>query len=457
MNKMFTILSVFIFSFCSSLSQTISPGYLLNESLGGLRLQSFNNDYNFPELVLGITDLNIPGNAESLQFYTNWSDLELNVLTLEYDSGNDILHVFINSPSGSNFVPDKPLEEYHLYYLNFSESLPGKGKHFSAEDMDFLHIIINNNDINCLVLLSNIVLTDSQGNLIALNLDFSESNEWSVSDIDLSGDFKLVANLKLNGEFETSNLSNVTIDFGHRIVNQPPDCSQAYPSSMMLWPPNHQLVNIKILGITDPDSDPVNITIDGIYQDEPVNEKGDGNTEPDGFGLGTSIAMVRSERSGKENGRVYHIYFTATDLIGNNCSSEVKVGVPKSMGLNGYPKDDGPLYNSTIAFLNEGNLLLDNDDFNKITISNGELLSEVFPNPVTSDASIVLKGNYNQFVNVDVLDLMGNRLFNIFNGIVNAEEQLNLKIKFSDIKEGIYFIRAAGEGTTSIKKITIIK
>ena len=120
MIRVFTIIALIFLFTCASYSQTISPGNMLNESLGSLKLQSFNNDIDLPEIVLGIPDLDIPGNSESLQFYTNWSDLELNTLTLEYDSQNDVLHAFINSPGGSNFIPDKPMEEYHLYFFNYS-------------------------------------------------------------------------------------------------------------------------------------------------------------------------------------------------------------------------------------------------------------------------------------------------------------------------------------------------
>ncbi len=100
--------------------------------------------------------------------------------------------------------------------------------------------------------------------------------------------------------------------------------------------------------MTDPDGDPVTITVDAIYQDEPVNGLGDGDTAPDGAGVGTSTAQVRAERAGSGNGRVYHIDFTADDGNGGQCSGAVLVGVPKSQGKNGAPVDDGALFDSTI-------------------------------------------------------------------------------------------------------------
>ncbi len=129
--------------------------------------------------------------------------------------------------------------------------------------------------------------------------------------------------------------------------NQPPVCTGATPSIATLWSPNHQYVPIDVLGVTDPDGDPVTITVDGISQDEPVNGLGDGDTAPDGAGVGTSTAQVRAERAGGGNGRVYHIDFTADDGNGGQCNGNVLVGVPKSQGKNGAPVDGGALFDST--------------------------------------------------------------------------------------------------------------
>ncbi|MBI1878164.1 MAG: hypothetical protein HYR94_08050 [Chloroflexi bacterium] len=134
------------------------------------------------------------------------------------------------------------------------------------------------------------------------------------------------------------------------VLNQPPDCSAAAPSINTIWPPNHQFVPVNVLGVTDPEGDPVAITIDAIRQDEPVDTQGDGQFVPDGQGVGTATTEVRAERVGTKkepgNGRVYHIGFTADDGHGGSCSSEVLVGVPHDQGS--VPVDDGALYDSTV-------------------------------------------------------------------------------------------------------------
>jgi len=130
--------------------------------------------------------------------------------------------------------------------------------------------------------------------------------------------------------------------------NRQPSCTQAVPSVATLWPPNHQLESVGVLGVTDPAGDRVSISITGITQDEPVNGLGDGDTSPDGFGIGASLALLRAERSGTRNGRVYVVSFSASNSTGGTCTGKVAVGVPHDQGQGSVPIDDGQIFNSTM-------------------------------------------------------------------------------------------------------------
>ncbi len=90
-------------------------------------------------------------------------------------------------------------------------------------------------------------------------------------------------------------------------ANAAPDCLNTVPSQDILWPANHKLKGVEILGVSDPDGDNVNIIVQCIQQDEPLDSTGDGHTEWDGLGVGSSSAQLRAERKGNSNGRVYHI------------------------------------------------------------------------------------------------------------------------------------------------------
>jgi hypothetical protein len=138
------------------------------------------------------------------------------------------------------------------------------------------------------------------------------------------------------------------------ITNTAPVCSALAPSISSIWPPNHKLVvSVTASGATDVDGGPLTYSVVSIFQDEPTNTTGDGNTAIDGFGVGTSTAQVRAERVGDPktpgNGRVYHITFSVTDSLGLTCQSTVQVGVPHDQSGKVQPIDDGPLYNSTVA------------------------------------------------------------------------------------------------------------
>jgi hypothetical protein len=89
------------------------------------------------------------------------------------------------------------------------------------------------------------------------------------------------------------------------------------------------LRSISLSGATDPDNDPVKLTISTVTQDEPLNGRADGNTSPDAvLGPGGDRLRLRAERSGRGDGRVYRIAFTATDPSGASCSGTVAVTVP---------------------------------------------------------------------------------------------------------------------------------
>lgn len=126
--------------------------------------------------------------------------------------------------------------------------------------------------------------------------------------------------------------------------NQPPDVSKATASVPVIWSPDNKMTEIKIQNVTDPDGDPVTITITGITQDEPLTDKDKG----DAYGIGTDKAWVRASRDGKGNGRVYKISFKASDGKGGESSGYVLVKVLHDQGNNNSAVDDGQIYNSVI-------------------------------------------------------------------------------------------------------------
>jgi hypothetical protein len=98
---------------------------------------------------------------------------------------------------------------------------------------------------------------------------------------------------------------------------------------------------VEILNLSDPDSGTINLSITGVFQDEPVG------AEPDAIILGDAVEL-RAERDGNGDGRVYHIFFDAVDDQGGACSGEVVVAVvPHDQSGDTQPIDGGALYDST--------------------------------------------------------------------------------------------------------------
>jgi hypothetical protein len=126
-------------------------------------------------------------------------------------------------------------------------------------------------------------------------------------------------------------------------ANDPPRVSAARPTIACLWPPNHKFVAVGITGVSDADDD-VTITINRVTQDEPTKGLGDGDTAIDAVINGNGTVLLRAERSGKGNGRVYHVHFTASDLEGS-ASGMVTVCVQHDRNKNAI--DGGELFDST--------------------------------------------------------------------------------------------------------------
>jgi hypothetical protein len=89
------------------------------------------------------------------------------------------------------------------------------------------------------------------------------------------------------------------------------------------------------------------LQITGVTQDEPLNGLGDGDTSPDAViqaGDPADTVLVRVERDGTADGRVYEVSFAATDGF-EGCTGTVRIAVPHSR--KSTASDSGQSYVST--------------------------------------------------------------------------------------------------------------
>lgn len=147
--------------------------------------------------------------------------------------------------------------------------------------------------------------------------------------------------LTVNDGFGGTSTATTTVTVNN--INTPPNVAHAQPSVTTLWPPNHSMVKVSILGIIDPENN-ATLQITGVTQDEPTNGNGDGDTDVDAVINNDGTVLLRAERSGNGNGRVYHVHFIASDFEGS-ASGVVNVNVPHNK--NATVIDGGELYDST--------------------------------------------------------------------------------------------------------------
>jgi hypothetical protein len=155
------------------------------------------------------------------------------------------------------------------------------------------------------------------------------------------GGAALVFELLVSDGFLTSLAASVTVTVLN--INDPPACTLARAQPDTLWPPNHALLGVGVGNVTDPDNEVVTITVTTVTQDEPTNGLGDGDTSPDAVLQGAEV-LVRRERAGGGNGRVYALTFQADDDFHAPCTGVVWVCVPHNKKETCL--DDGQLYES---------------------------------------------------------------------------------------------------------------
>lgn len=186
--------------------------------------------------------------------------------------------------------------------------------------------------------------TQVSGTVVALAGAGTATPSFTAPLVGAAGD-TLVFELCVDDGYGGSDCDEVAITV--QDGNSGPACGLARASATELWPPNHKLIPISILGVTDPENDAITITILGVTQDEPIDGQGDGDTSPDAVLQGSTV-LIRAERAGGGNGRVYRVSFRAEDGLGGACTGTVEVRVPKSKGRNASPAvDDGQAYDST--------------------------------------------------------------------------------------------------------------
>lgn len=115
----------------------------------------------------------------------------------------------------------------------------------------------------------------------------------------------------------------------------PPTISVVLSPTTVFPAPNHKMFEVTATVVAEDVCDPnAAVTLTSITSNEPDNGLGDGDFPNDiqGAEIGTAdfSFFLRSERSGRGDGRIYTVTYTATDGSGNASSASATVTIPKS-------------------------------------------------------------------------------------------------------------------------------
>jgi PKD repeat protein len=257
-----------------------------------------------------------------------------------------------------------------------------------------------------------------------------------------SGNFTVT--LTVTDNDGASSTCTTTAEIGSGPTNQPPNCSQARPSVSEIWPGNHQFVRVSVLGVTDPDGDPVTITIDGVTQDEPLSGPGYGNHCPDARPAGTSRVDLRAERGGSGDGRVYEISFTASDGQGGTCSGTVSVCVPKNQSPHNVCVDSGQEF----------------DSFGPCDLPRGgeQVAGELALSASVASGVVLVDYELAQDSSVDlaVFDVTGRRLAVLVKS-QQAQGAHTLSWDAKGIARGVYYVRISTPTGNLTKRVVLVR
>jgi VCBS repeat-containing protein len=129
---------------------------------------------------------------------------------------------------------------------------------------------------------------------------------------------------KANDGTADSNVATVSITVND---TQGPAISVS-TSTTMIWPPNHDLVNVGLaFSATDNGCSGAATTSVAIFSDEDDVTSADGDESPDAKGM----LFLRAERDARSDGRVYLIRVTSTDASSNTSHKCAAVVVPHSL------------------------------------------------------------------------------------------------------------------------------
>lgn len=84
-------------------------------------------------------------------------------------------------------------------------------------------------------------------------------------------------------------------------------------------------------------------------------------------------------------------------------------------------------------------------------------LSQAYPNPFTTSTKFNLTVRHRQTVRVEVYNMLGQRVAQLFNDILDAGETRSFTIEAGNLPAGIYLYRVRGDRFTAARQVTLVR
>jgi hypothetical protein len=136
--------------------------------------------------------------------------------------------------------------------------------------------------------------------------------------------------LQVDDGINAPDTNNVTV----QIIDGTAPTLVSEADSYILWPPNHQMVNVAISAIASDNGGSAVTLGANVTSNEPAEGSDTGDIGPDWTApvidqiTGIIYMQMRAERSGSGSGRIYTVTITATDQSGNTSATTVDIQVP---------------------------------------------------------------------------------------------------------------------------------
>jgi FlgD Ig-like domain/HYR domain len=244
------------------------------------------------------------------------------------------------------------------------------------------------------------------------------------------------------------------------VVDTTPPTIDVVMDRNVLWPPDHQLVEVcATVTVTDRCDAHAAFTLESITSSEVGNSKSSGGASDDikyaEVGTPDLCYKLRSERRGDGDGRTYVIAYRATDGSGNSADDTVRVRVPhdeSAIAAAGPASEEQRL---------SGDAESPAAPMTAAQLPRETRLTSIHPNPFNPETTVEFALSSSQPVRIAIYDVRGSQVKHLVDQTMPAGEHRATWNGIDDAgrpaSSGIYFVRMIAGRYEQTRKIVLLK